>query len=89
MANTYLGPLLGSRIDQYANSAGQVYYHDTVAGTTSYAIPNGFQDGVGVLSPRLVDQSTGLNVVSLMVIPDKILGPSTRQIVGHNGAYGA
>ncbi|KAL1800296.1 hypothetical protein ACET3X_000638 [Alternaria dauci] len=47
MTTTYLGPLVGGRINQYANSAGQVYYHDTVAGTTSYAIPNGFQDGAG------------------------------------------
>jgi hypothetical protein len=45
MATTYLGTLVGGRINQYANSANQVYYHDTVAGTTSYAISNGFQDG--------------------------------------------
>ncbi|KAF1840529.1 uncharacterized protein K460DRAFT_421469 [Cucurbitaria berberidis CBS 394.84] len=44
---TYLGPLVGGRINQYANTAGQIYYQDTVTGTTSYAIPNGFQDGAG------------------------------------------
>jgi hypothetical protein len=26
MTTTYLGPLVGGRINQYANSAGQVYY---------------------------------------------------------------
>lgn len=77
MTTTYLGPLVGGTINQYANSAGQVYYHDTVAGTTSYAIPNGFQDGAGVRYSRLVDQSTASKVVPLIVIPDRILGPST------------
>ncbi|KAF1959987.1 hypothetical protein CC80DRAFT_490013 [Byssothecium circinans] len=47
MSGTFLGPLTGGRINQYANSAGQVYYNDTVTGTTSYAIPNGFQDSAG------------------------------------------
>ncbi|KAF2801022.1 hypothetical protein K505DRAFT_369767 [Melanomma pulvis-pyrius CBS 109.77] len=47
MTTYHLGPLVGGTIIQYSNSAGQVYYHDTVAGTTSYTIPNGFEDGLG------------------------------------------
>jgi hypothetical protein len=52
---TYLGPLTGGTIDQYANIAGQVYYYDTVAGTISHTIPNGFQDGKGVNHCRPLD----------------------------------
>ncbi|KAF2806150.1 uncharacterized protein BDZ99DRAFT_523619 [Mytilinidion resinicola] len=46
-----LGPMVGGRIHQYANSAGQVYYVDSVANTTSYAIPNGFGDAPGCCNP--------------------------------------
>ena len=49
MATRYnLGFLVGGRICQYADSTGSVYYHDTVAGTTSYTVPQGFADAAGV-----------------------------------------
>jgi len=89
MTSTDLGPLAGGRIKQYANHAGQIYYYDTVATTTSYAIPNGFQDGAGVRYFRHVDRSPGPNIVPLIVTLDRILGFSTRQRVGRNGTYGA
>ncbi|KAF2024865.1 hypothetical protein EK21DRAFT_117380 [Setomelanomma holmii] len=41
---THLGPLLHGRIQQYANAVGQIYYHDTVTNTTSYAIPPSYAD---------------------------------------------
>ncbi|KAF2466098.1 uncharacterized protein BDR25DRAFT_345705 [Lindgomyces ingoldianus] len=47
MTTYQLGPLVGGTIHQYANAVGQIYYCDTVAGTTSYAIPEGFQDVAG------------------------------------------
>ncbi|KAI1174446.1 hypothetical protein F4777DRAFT_385104 [Nemania sp. FL0916] len=44
MAIYDLGLMVGGRFHQYANSAGQVYYRDTVANTASYSIPPGFED---------------------------------------------
>ncbi len=49
MSITYdLGPLAGGRFHQFANAAGQVYYCDSIAQTTTYAIPEGFEDGPDV-----------------------------------------
>ncbi|KAI0157208.1 hypothetical protein GGR57DRAFT_461242 [Xylariaceae sp. FL1272] len=45
MATYDLGSMTGNKLYQYANSTGQIYYVDTVANTTSYSIPPGFEDG--------------------------------------------
>ena len=55
MASYNLGLLTGGRIHQYSNPVGQIYYVDSVANTTSYSIPNGFEDAPGVSHSVLID----------------------------------
>jgi hypothetical protein len=46
-----LGELHGGQFYQYANSAGQSYYYDKIGKTTSFAIPQGYEDSQLVCLP--------------------------------------
>ncbi|KAF1358980.1 hypothetical protein EJ07DRAFT_156351 [Lizonia empirigonia] len=63
MTTTYLRPLVGGRINQYANSAGQVYYHDTVAGRRGTLFPS--RRPVNSSQGRAADSNTGQDTWTL------------------------
>jgi hypothetical protein len=50
MANTHydLGPLVNNTWNQWCQLSGQIYYEEIATGETSYTIPAGWEDGVGV-----------------------------------------